>query len=257
MKPAVLILFFTTIGVVRAQYAVSFGLVRHQENLGSTRNESGFLKPSLNYYNGLVIQGEKQTQPFRVYTELGYIRSKFDWNHQYYHSFGLGESTSKDRRNYHSNIKFQSISMKLGLGRVFDSKKRSNIWLSFSPNLFFEYDRLLKFKEQDRVIYKTTSYSQVYNGSNIQSTTEHPPSYPSGEFVFFASNIIRFGTDVKLRVNSTKYFLELSATLAMSTPSRVYYSYLIPFSEGEQIYNSPWNLGTSIKLGYIFPKKEK
>ena len=252
MKLISLIAFVLLVGNSMAQYSVSVGGHLHFDDFRSYQG-----KPTLHKYNGFVIQGDYQKDFFRLYTEIGYLSSRFELVQTLSNGNSGAFYSLKENKEYHSNVFVDYFTFKIGIGTVLTAGNKDKIWWEFSGNLFFQFDKFNREMETDQVMFKTTNSSQLVNGQWIHSSTEYPPDYTPYNLISFSDKVLQFGPEIKIRFGYQNYFTELSCSLGLMDRSRVRSSEIFTSNENSLMQSSLWNLNTGIKIGYVFNKKTK
>jgi hypothetical protein len=207
-------------------------------------------------YDKFSFQTDYDFKKYRIYSELGYFSDKIEYQDQWEEN-GFGYSL--EYINRFSKINYSYGTFKLGIGKQFKATYKTKFWNAFSFNIFGQYDRVFGLKIYDQVTYRKTTTYEDYDpsGNLIMTVKSFPTDYSPFEVGTIRKNILRVGFDVKLRFGYENLFLELSTSLVSPVTDRVtLISHKVNSYGLDQGLFYPLFI-TGIKIGYIFPIKEK
>lgn len=253
MNKLIFIIFLCVEFSVQGQFSLSAGMLRSKENFFGDDRSKFFDSSQLNLYNNYVFQVDYTNSFLRIYSEVSYLHSTFNFKKHYSYTTGGGSSPSySDTRDYYSDVKIDYLTIKLGIGSNFKLNFDDSWWGELSYNFFGQYDRLLKESETNHVMYRRTSqWIMMTQSSDVKY---YPPDYTDYDLIQFNDNIFQFGMEIKGRVGYENYFIELFSSLSVVDNSRWFSAF--PFFEDEN-NSSDWVLNAGLKFGYYFKGKNK
>lgn len=242
--------------ILCCQYSISGGPFRHLDNLPENSLLQCFSKTQLQRYNGFTLQGDYQKTFFRTYVELANMASSFEVVENTNYSFFSNSGSFYDKRVYHSNVRFNALVFKYGIGVILKKDKKAKFWFNLSGNMFFQYDRLIREKEYNQIMYRKFGSGQPTQSGWQETSIDYPPDYTPYDLVQFKKNLFQFGIELKNRLGFKNYFAELSGSIGLMDRKRTQITYYQDPSNYSLNENFTWNFNTSLKLGYSFPPKK-